>query len=209
MLKVIVCVQYSRKRWQKKRDVDSLALDAARQNALSSYSEAFYEVRGFVEERECVMIHQVLVATDGSENALRAARFSARVVAGQITVVFVHLPLLPPAAVPAPAPLAAPAQSMHAALHELSAEERAQAQEIVAGSVNEIRRALGETSVDVSGRVVIAARVDEGILHVAEEIKADLIIVGTRGLGPLRGAILGSVSHSLIEKAHCPVLVVK
>ncbi|MDQ2904251.1 MAG: universal stress protein [Chloroflexota bacterium] len=40
-------------------------------------------------------------------------------------------------------------------------------------------------------------------------MKADIIVVGTRGLSTLRGAIMGSISHALIEKAHCPVLVVK
>ena len=46
-------------------------------------------------------------------------------------------------------------------------------------------------------------------LKIAGEINADIIVMGTRGLSTLRGAIMGSVSHALIEKAKCPVLIVK
>jgi nucleotide-binding universal stress UspA family protein len=43
---------------------------------------------------------------------------------------------------------------------------------------------------------------------VAEELAADLIVVGTRGRGPLAAAILGSVSSAAISQGHCPVVVV-
>jgi nucleotide-binding universal stress UspA family protein len=33
--------------------------------------------------------------------------------------------------------------------------------------------------------------------------------VGSRGLGPLRRALMGSVSDSVVRHAHCPVLVVR
>lgn len=37
---------------------------------------------------------------------------------------------------------------------------------------------------------------------------ADLLVVGTRGLGNVKGLILGSVSHACISQATCPVVVV-
>jgi nucleotide-binding universal stress UspA family protein len=91
----------------------------------------------------------------------------------------------------------------------MSAEERAQAQQIVSAAVREIRRLVTSPDVSISGRIVVSERVEEGMLHETRETKADMIVVGTRGLSPLRGAIMGSVSHALIEKAECPVLVVK
>ncbi len=52
-------------------------------------------------------------------------------------------------------------------------------------------------------------RTDEEIVRVAEEIGAGLIVMGSRGLGGVRRALMGSVSDSVIRHAHCPVLVVR
>jgi nucleotide-binding universal stress UspA family protein len=43
----------------------------------------------------------------------------------------------------------------------------------------------------------------------AEEEGADLIVMGSRGLGGIRRALMGSVSDSEVHHAHCPVLVVR
>jgi len=102
-----------------------------------------------------------------------------------------------------------PFEAMGALTHQMSAEEREHPQGIVDHAVELIRGLVTSPDVAVSGRVVVDTRVDDGILTVADETQADIIVVGTRGLSTLRGAIMGSVSHALIEKAHCPVLVVK
>ncbi|MBR6906295.1 MAG: universal stress protein, partial [Selenomonadaceae bacterium] len=47
------------------------------------------------------------------------------------------------------------------------------------------------------------------ILDVAESLKADLIVMGSRGLGVVKGVLLGSVSQYIVEQSECPVLVVK
>jgi nucleotide-binding universal stress UspA family protein len=46
------------------------------------------------------------------------------------------------------------------------------------------------------------------IVQFAEERKADLIVVGSRGLGDIEGYLLGSVSHKVTSLADCPVMVV-
>ncbi len=47
------------------------------------------------------------------------------------------------------------------------------------------------------------------ILDFEKQLKADLIVMGSRGLGLVKGVLLGSVSQYIVEQATCPVLVVK
>ena len=47
------------------------------------------------------------------------------------------------------------------------------------------------------------------ITDFADEIKADLVVIGSRGLGLVKGVLLGSVSQYVVEHAPCPALVVK
>ncbi len=42
-----------------------------------------------------------------------------------------------------------------------------------------------------------------------ESANADLLVIGSRGHGPVVGAIIGSVSQQCVAHAHCPVLVVR
>ena len=49
----------------------------------------------------------------------------------------------------------------------------------------------------------------EVILAVAEEVQADLIVMGTHGRTGLTRTLMGSVAEAVVPKANCPVLVVK
>jgi nucleotide-binding universal stress UspA family protein len=50
---------------------------------------------------------------------------------------------------------------------------------------------------------------DKEILRTAESLGVGLIVVGSRGLGALSRALMGSVSDSVVKHAHCPVFVVR
>jgi nucleotide-binding universal stress UspA family protein len=57
-------------------------------------------------------------------------------------------------------------------------------------------------------------RVEEGdavevILRVAQEVRADLIVMGTHGRTGLGRLLMGSVAELVVRKAGCPVLTVK
>jgi nucleotide-binding universal stress UspA family protein len=54
-----------------------------------------------------------------------------------------------------------------------------------------------------------AGKPAEEIVALGEELGAGLIVVGSRGRGGLRRALIGSVSDSVVRHAHCPVLVVR
>ncbi|MCA0989827.1 universal stress protein [Pseudalkalibacillus hwajinpoensis] len=47
------------------------------------------------------------------------------------------------------------------------------------------------------------------IVKYADEHNRDLIIMGSRGLNGLREWFLGSVSHAVLQRSHCPVLIIK
>ena len=49
----------------------------------------------------------------------------------------------------------------------------------------------------------------EEIAAVAQEIAADLVLLGSRGLGPVRRLVLGSISEGVVHGAPCPVLVMR
>jgi nucleotide-binding universal stress UspA family protein len=49
----------------------------------------------------------------------------------------------------------------------------------------------------------------EAVLDFAQARDADVIVVGSRGLGRVAGALLGSVSREIVQRAERPVLVAK
>jgi nucleotide-binding universal stress UspA family protein len=48
-----------------------------------------------------------------------------------------------------------------------------------------------------------------GLLQAAEDLKADLVAVGARGIGPIERLLLGSVSQAVVNACHVPVLVAR
>ena len=57
--------------------------------------------------------------------------------------------------------------------------------------------------------VAVRGRPADVILAEADELRADLIVVGSRGLGVTASVLLGSVSAALVDHSPCPVLVAR
>ena len=83
---------------------------------------------------------------------------------------------------------------------------RAEAQEVLDEQVRKVREAGGSVK---EAHLRNADRRDQAIIHLAEELGAGLIVMGSRGLGGVRRALIGSVSDSVVRHAHCPVLIVR
>src|SRR5687768_4418192 len=83
---------------------------------------------------------------------------------------------------------------------------RREAQEVLDDQVRKIEEAGGTVAI---AHVKMGERRDEAIVHLAEEIGADMIVIGSRGFGGLNRALLGNVADSVVRHAHCPVLVVR
>jgi nucleotide-binding universal stress UspA family protein len=70
-------------------------------------------------------------------------------------------------------------------------------------AVEEASRAGVETVVEI-----VDAKPAQALVDTAAKYDAQVIVVGTRGESPLRGAVLGSVSHKLLHISDRPVLCV-
>jgi nucleotide-binding universal stress UspA family protein len=88
--------------------------------------------------------------------------------------------------------------------HELE-EAMQQAQHFLDQQVDRVK----EEGVSVAEAHLIRERPDRELIHLSEEIGAGLIIMGSRGLGGVRRALMGSVSDSVVRHAHCPVMIVR
>ena len=68
---------------------------------------------------------------------------------------------------------------------------------------------MKSSGIEVAEAHLRRGRADEEVIVLAEELGADLIVMGSRGLGGVKRALMGSVSDSVVRHAHCPVLVVR
>src|SRR4051812_38687153 len=93
-----------------------------------------------------------------------------------------------------------------ALLEETLLELEREAREVLERQVKKIEEAGGTVA---EAHLRMGGQPDQHIVEVAEEIGAGLIAMGSRGLGGIKRALMGSVSDSVVRHAHCPVLVVR
>jgi len=141
------------------------------------------------------MIKKILIAVDGSKHSLSCVAFGAEIgKALDDQVLLYH--------VVKPYKLPAKAEHMQIFDPELL---RKGAQYLLAGALSEARKA---------GLKDVEIETDEGpiarsIVERADSFKADMIVIGSRGMGDLEGMLRGGVSHRVETLAKCPVLIVK
>ena len=68
---------------------------------------------------------------------------------------------------------------------------------------------ISESGSAVADTHMCIGRPDREIIALAEKIGAGLIVLGSRGLGGIRRALMGSVSDAVVRHAPCPVMVVR
>ena len=61
----------------------------------------------------------------------------------------------------------------------------------------------------MAAKHVETGSIHKAILRVAAQEKSDIIIMGSRGLGLFKGALIGSVSQKVVEESQIPVMVIK
>lgn len=137
------------------------------------------------------MYKNILIAADGSENSLRATQQAADIAS-----------LLVDAKVELVSVIAIDVYS-DMVYDPIEAHGEAQ-REILEGA----SAILSDAGINHEIVLLHGCPADE-IIRYAEESGADLLVMGSRGLGALREFALGSVSHKVLTHAKCPVLVVK
>jgi nucleotide-binding universal stress UspA family protein len=69
-------------------------------------------------------------------------------------------------------------------------------------------RSRFSSEMEIRGDILFGSP-DSRIVETAEEIGADLIVMGSHGYKRWERLLLGSVSNSVVQHAHCSVLVVR
>ena len=150
------------------------------------------------------MIKHILVPTDGSELSVKAASFAgelARLSNAQVTVQLVQ----DERSVIASAWNATADQSDEGSVEETRAAiERA----ALKNEMQSTREALGEVPAGVELIHVWGHPADQ-ICRFVKQNNVDLIVMGSHGRGGFQEMLLGSVSHSVVNKATCAVTIVR
>jgi nucleotide-binding universal stress UspA family protein len=152
---------------------------------------------------------KVLLATDGSEVADLAARTAAELAdktGSELHMVHVFdiTPWYP--AYPEGGGFGAVEMEDPVLLEEdLQRTSEQRARELLDAEVEKLR-SLGGTLAQAH---LAEGGASQEIVRLAEEIGAGLIVMGSRGRGGIRRALMGSVSDSVVRHAHCPVMVVR
>lgn len=139
------------------------------------------------------MFKKILLGFDGSEHSQRAAKIAADIARqqkdAQVWLVVVVEPI--------PGEIGKPYMGELITLRTNAGKELLDFAKDIIGEEISIHEEL------------LFASPAESIIEVSKENDCDLIVMGTRGLGGLRGLLLGSQIHKVINLAHCPVLAVK
>jgi nucleotide-binding universal stress UspA family protein len=140
-------------------------------------------------------MQSIVIATDGSPSAREAVEFGLQLAAEQSArVTFVTV---------APAVDVLPVSNFGGTAgvaHELTEEDEA--------PLDQARELAEEAGVHVHTRLLKGDAAAE-IVAFADDVDADVIVVGSRDQGALASAFLGSVSREVLRDAHRPVLVAR
>jgi len=140
------------------------------------------------------MFDKILLAVDGSDHALQAARKAAELARAMNSKDFrivVAYDFIPPY-------LGEP--NMQSAINARMDDANA--------FVQKAMETVGKIPCEIHTELIEGSPA-EAIIKVANSFKCDVIVMGSRGLGTLAGLLLGSTSQKVVAHAPCPVLIVR
>ena len=138
----------------------------------------------------------ILLATDGSKEAELAATTAAELSERTDSELhIIHVGEVPLVYHP----------ERHGGYHINYEKAESQARELLEAQVEKMK----ETGARVAQAHLRMGKADEEIVELAESMGVGLIVMGTRGHGRIKRALMGSVSESVVRHAHCPVTIVR
>lgn len=141
---------------------------------------------------------RVVVGTDGSESSYRAVDRAARLAADASASLVIACAYVPAD----PRSVSQAADQLGDDAYQIRGDNPAG--DIVRGARD---RALKAGATQIEARTVKGAPV-ESLIKLADEVGADLLVVGNKGLNSLTGRLLGSVPADAARRATCDVLIV-
>ncbi|GJC31236.1 universal stress protein [Acinetobacter sp. KAM398] len=84
-----------------------------------------------------------------------------------------------------------------------------QAEQNAQNRLAEIQQSFSREGISVDTKIIRGVAASEGIVQIANEIGADLIIMGSHGRTGVKKMMLGSVAQNVLTQSPVPVLVVK
>lgn len=164
------------------------------------------EVGGAKQQSSFAGFKRILVAVDGSDNSMRAARiavdfaekYGSELVVLNVTSMasYANVSMLYGASIPPPPSVDEKYREYHRKVAKTLVNRAAQ---LAVGRNVKVTTAIQESP----GSVV------ERITAYAQGENIDLIVIGSRGLSGLKKLVIGSVSSGVVTHAHCPVLVAR
>ena len=142
-----------------------------------------------------------ILCIDGSELSLQAARSGLEILRETDTVVVATVIELADASLVTGTSGFAGGTVSPETLDVLREDQLAEGETIVAAAVE----ALGLTGATTK---VLSGHAGQMICNLAAELDASSIVIGSRGRGGIKRAVLGSVSDHVVRHAPCPVVVV-
>lgn len=140
------------------------------------------------------MFRNILVAIDGSADAEEALGHAIDLADAE------HARLTIFSCIPSPPPFAYSTIG-GAAIADLADKVREETEAIVAGARERVPEGVSVTT------VVKSDPPKQALLRQVKEGEHDLVVMGSRGRGAVRSALLGSVSHHVLHHSHVPVLI--
>jgi nucleotide-binding universal stress UspA family protein len=142
---------------------------------------------------------RILIAYDGSPDAKAAVSLAGHLFDGSTAIVLTVWEGLSEVVARAGSGLAASLD-----FEQIKAECEQWAHDRAAEGVGHARASGLQAEAHVVERRTTTA---DAILVEAEAVNADLVLVGSRGFGPVKSILLGSVSRAVLQRAGIPVLV--